>query len=316
MKKIFVIVTTVIVISFVIFLFNSQFSKALLNLQGEVFPCSQPIKYSLGSFDKRFNMSKKEFLSIIDTAEKTWEKSIGKQLFIYVPNNNNNNSLKINLIYDIRQEASQKLKDIGITVNNNQASFNSLKLRYDIMKENYKKLKVELKPQVVLLQNRQNAYKKEVAFFNTNGGAPENDYNRLNREKKSLDIELIKIKKLQTEFNSNVNNINAMVIVLNRLISSLKIEVKKFNTVGALLGREFKEGTYRENTTGGEINIYQFDNKKKLARILTHEFGHALKLKHLENPKAVMYRLNNGVNQKLTIEDMLALKKHCNLLSW
>ncbi|HCY17892.1 TPA: hypothetical protein DHT42_01705, partial [Candidatus Nomurabacteria bacterium] len=67
--------------------------------------------------------------------------------------------------------------------------------------------------------------------------------------------------------------------------------------------------------TGREIDIYQFDNKGKLARVLTHEFGHALELEHLENSKAVMYRLNNGVNEKLTIDDILALKKRCNLLA-
>ena len=113
-----------------------------------------------------------------------------------------------------------------------------------------------------------------------------------------------------------LNNINALVVVLNRLIFSLNIKVKKFNTIGALLGREFEEGTYKNDDTSREINIYQFDNEKKLARILTHEFGHALGLKHLENPKAVMYRLNNGINEKLTIEDILALKKHCSLLTW
>ena len=48
---------------------------------------------------------------------------------------------------------------------------------------------------------------------------------------------------------------------------------------------------------------------------ILHEFGHALGLEHLENSKAVMYRLNNGVNEKLTIDDILALKKRCNLLA-
>jgi predicted Zn-dependent protease len=91
------------------------------------------------------------------------------------------------------------------------------------------------------------------------------------------------------------------------------MEVKKFNTIGEELGGEFEEGTYREDASGRQIDIYQFDTKGKLARVLAHEFGHALGLAHLENPKAVMYRLNNGVNEKLVADDILALKKHCGI---
>ena len=176
MKKIFIIISASIAIGFVIFLFHNQFLQSLLNLQDRYLPCSRPIKYSLGSFDKKFNISREKFLSIVNIAEKTWEKPIDKQLFIYVPNGKND--LKINLIYDTRQEASQKLKDIGITVNNNQTSFNKFKLKYNIMQTNYKKLKIKLKSKIILFQNRQNEYKKEVKYFNANGGAPQNEIGR------------------------------------------------------------------------------------------------------------------------------------------
>ena len=128
-----------------------------------------------------------------------------------------------------------------------------------------------------------------------------------------MDTEFIEINKLQTDLNSEVVNINALAIVLNRLVSSLNLEVNKFNTIGTSLGGEFEEGTYQEGPNGREIDIYQFDDEGKLARVLTHELGHALGLEHLENPKAIMYRLNNGVNEKLTADDIAALKKRCGL---
>jgi len=311
MKKILKIIFYIIAVGVVVFLFQNPLRQILLNLQNKYLPCSYPITYSIGSFDQKFGLSKEKFLNIINIAEKTWEKSIDKELFTYAPNGDGD--LKINLIYDIRQEATEKLKDIGITVNDTRASYNDLKSNYDAMQVDYKNKKIELEARITSFNNRQNIYNEEIAYFNTIGGAPQNDYNRLNKEKIYLDTEFSEINKMQTKFNSLVDNINALVIVLNRLASSLNIEVKKFNTIGNELGGEFEEGTYQEGPDGREIDIFQFDNEGKLTRVLTHEFGHALGLEHLENPKAVMYRLNNGVNEKLTIEDILALKKHCDL---
>ena len=313
MRKLFRIIFTIIALGAVVFLFRTELTQIFLGLQNKYLPCNQPITYSIGSFDERFNISKEEFLRVVSIAEETWEKSIDKQLFTYVLNGDSD--LKINLIYDIRQEASQKLKDIGITVSDTKASYNDLKSRYSAMQIDYLRIKTEFESRVVLFQNRQSAYEKEVTYLNKTGGASKDEYDRLNKEKNSLDGEFKEINKLQAELNAKVENINALVVVLNRLVSSLNIEVKKFNTIGSELGGEFEEGTYKEGPTGREIDIYQFDNKGKLARVLTHEFGHALGLEHLENSKAVMYRLNNGVNEKLTIDDILALKKRCNLLA-
>lgn len=313
MKKILRIVFSLIALGVLVFLFQDPLRQAVLNLQNKYLPCSWPITYSLSSFDTKFGISKEEFLRIVNIAKEEWEQPISKELFVFAPNGDGD--LKINLIYDIRQEASQKLKDIGITVNDTKASYDDLKERYNAMQADYLKLKAQFETRVASFQSRQNAYNQEVAYFNANGGAPQNDYDRLNREKDYLNAESGRLNNLQTELNFTVNNINALVVVLNRLANTLNIEVKKYNTIGSELGGEFEEGTYQDGPNGREIDIYQFDNKNKLARVLTHEFGHALGLLHLENPKAVMYRLNNGVNEKLTIDDILALKKRCGISS-
>jgi len=70
---------------------------------------------------------------------------------------------------------------------------------------------------------------------------------------------------------------------------------------------------YERDADGERINIYQFESKEKLMRVLAHEFGHALGLDHVEDSQAIMYRLNNGVNQKLTEADISALSERCNL---
>jgi predicted Zn-dependent protease len=48
---------------------------------------------------------------------------------------------------------------------------------------------------------------------------------------------------------------------------------------------------------GKAINIYEFDKEEDLKLALVHEFGHAIGLGHVDNPKAIMYR-------KLAVQDM------------
>lgn len=300
-----------IVLGAIVFIFRDPLAQIFSSLQNKYLPCQKPIEYSLGSFDERFGISKEEFLRVVKVAENTWEKSIDRELFEYAPDGD----LKINLIYDIRQEATEKLKSIGITVEDTKASYNDLRSKYSVMQADYIAFKNKFETEVTSFKNRQSAYEKEVEYWNKNGGASKEDYTRLNNEKNNLDTEFTAINKLQTELNSKVNNINALVVVLNRLVESLNLVVKKFNTIGGKLGGEFEEGTYQEDASGRRIDIYQFDTEGKLARVLTHEFGHALGLGHLEDPKAVMYRLNNGINEKLTEQDVLALKQRCGIIS-
>ena len=74
-----------------------------------------------------------------------------------------------------------------------------------------------------------------------------------------------------------------------------------------------EEGVYFFEDGKKEIDIYEFSSREKLIRVLAHEFGHALGLEHLDNPKAIMYYLNEGTNEKLTTDDLTALKQKCRL---
>ena len=78
-------------------------------------PCVEPIHYNLGTFDIQFNISKNYFEGALTDAETIWEKPLGKELFVYTPTDSSRDVLKINLIYDYRQQATSKLASLGIT---------------------------------------------------------------------------------------------------------------------------------------------------------------------------------------------------------
>lgn len=298
-----------IMVVFLGFFYRNDLKNILIQSINYYFPCQQPITYNIGTFDTRFGISEEDFLEAVNRAEDIWEESADLDLFQY----SEDGSLKINLVYDIRQEVTTKLKTMGIVVDNNKASYDALKSKYNALVSEHNQNSVLFEAKVADFENRRKAYETEVARINRRGGANPETVTRLNTEKQYLDQEIINLKQLQENLNNEVDNINALISALNQLAVTLNIDAEKYNTIGDSLDGEFDEGVYRSGPNGREIDIYQFENKTKLVRVLAHEFGHALGLDHVEEPKAIMYRLNNGINETPTEIDILELKKICGI---
>ncbi len=283
MKNVFKNIIALVILGIAVFVFRDSLTKSYLALQDKYFPCTRQISYSIGSFDPSFGIKKEDFLNAIKEGEDMWETSVSKDLFIYKPEGG---ELTINLVYDTRQENTQKLKSIDDSIQNNQSSYDFLKSRVDTLEREYKDKKAIFESKVVALKDRQGRYSSE---------------------------NIAELNSLQAELNADVNNINALVNELNKSASSFNTKVKDYNTVGSEIGDEFEEGLYHSDKNGKYIDIYQFEDKAKLERVLMHELGHALGLGHINNPDAIMYKLNTGTNLIPTNDDINVLRAHCGL---
>lgn len=309
MNKFLRIIINLIIFGVIIFFFRVPLQNLWVNSFNYYFPCRQPITYSIGTFDTRFGITQQDFISAMKDAETIWEKPISEDLFAFSSTGN----LKVNLIYDDRQKTTIQLQKMGIVVKDNRESYDALKTKYDTIRGSYSEQKVLFEARIEAFDIRREAYESEVISANKHGGVNKEIYNRLNIEKEYLQTENAEILLMQNGLNTMVDNVNTLAEALNQLAISLNIDVKKFNTVGGSLGEEFNEGLYKSDTNGQEIDIFQFENRTKLVRVLAHELGHALGLGHVEDPKAIMYRLNNGVNEKLTDIDIIELKTLCGV---
>ncbi len=244
-------------------------------------PCSRPVSYKIGSLDSRFGLSRQEFLGALREAEAVWEGPSKRDLFVYEAEDA---ELPVNLVYDYRQKVTEALGTIESGIKQDESDYRALESQYLRLKEEYDALR--------------SAYEAKVA--------------ELNRKKRITEAEFNQAKALEDELNRKVDELNAAADRLNRLARELNLNADQYNTVGASRGETYEGGIYFEGGGGRGINVYEFSSRAKLVRILAHEFGHALGLEHILDPRSIMYKLNQGDASVATSFDLAALNTLCD----
>jgi hypothetical protein len=270
-------------------------------------PCRDPLTYRIGSVDDMFWMTRQEFAREVAKAVAIWENAAGYKLFREDPGG----ALEINLVYDHRQAASDRLKGIGDRIDNTKGSYEALRAHFEQLDVEYRQQHAVLVADVDAYNARVRDLKAANDAASKGGGVSTEVYRQLTAEKEALDAIFEDIRARQEELRKNAETLQSMVVVINEIATSLNLEVVRYNETGKELGEEFSEGVYERKNGHQTVNIYHFSDRTRLVRVLAHELGHALGLKHNDNPKSLMYRLNLAENVGLSPEDIADLKALC-----
>ncbi len=213
-----------------------------LSTNGFLRPCQKPIVYSLGEIDSRFNLGKDDLIRALNQAESIWEKPIGKDLF----SSGENSNLKISLVYDSRQESTVKLQQLGLAINDNQKTYDTLKIKYNSFLSDYNSQKKSLEKLINDYEAVKTEYETRVDSWNKKGGAPRLEYDKLIEERNNLAELASQITIIQKDLNDLIDTINATANVLNRLVIALNINADTHNNIGQGQETEFQEGVYKK----------------------------------------------------------------------
>lgn len=272
-------------------------------------PCTSTLTYSLGNIDSKFKITNSNLISDLESASEVWNKLSNKPLLKY----DENSSFKINLIYDYRQEATDKLKAIGLVIKDDESTYNSLKLKYDSLLKTYNQNKATLEKDMNNLEIAKSDYESKVRYWNSEGGAPKSEYESLNRERNQINVQISILNSKSASLKDQADTINSIATVINHLIDHLNLNVNKYNTTNQATAEEFNEGEYVVSQNKKEIDIYQFDSSSSLMRVLTHELGHALGLSHVEGSDSIMYKINKGTTLTPSKNDANELARVCKI---
>lgn len=250
------------------------------DLQALIYSCRKPIRYTAGTIDERFKLSAEELNEASKNAEAIWEKPAGKDLFAF----DESQGITINLVFDERQQLTQRAEGLEGGIEQNKRAYDALVAKHDSLTAQFK--------------TRLKKYNEDVAYWNAQGGAPKEDYERLREEGRQL--------------NAMVDEINSLVEQINTLAKKLNLRVGEFNKITG----EFNETLTVKPEAGlyspleASITIYQFENPRELALTIAHELGHALGINHLEQTDALM-NPQITANTHLTQADLDALTAVC-----
>lgn len=227
--------------------------------------CDTPLPYKVGDIDSRFHLSRSEVIQDTKEATSIWSSAEGKPLFIYSPSA----ALTVNFVYDERQKLTTSINQLDSNLAQKNKSLSEEILQYNA--------------DVAALKQEIATFNALVDSYNQNGGATRDQYNALVKQQQELNAQGDALNQRAQELNLATNNYNDSVSVLNK-------DIHAFNTAVAA---KPEQGLYDgRNST---ITIYFANNTNELIHTLTHEFGHALGMDHVQDENAIMDAYANSI---------------------
>ncbi|WP_407303313.1 matrixin family metalloprotease [Acinetobacter sp.] len=264
-------------------------------------PFDTRLRYRIAEVDPRFGLTENELQLISQQATDIWKQGTGKDYFVYDPKAR----LAIHLIYDQRQEESNQRRQHLGTIQQSQQTWSNKKQNLKQFKEELNRANELLEAKKNQLDLRLDQYNQKIALINQNGDLKPSQHDLFIQQHHQLQQQIFALEQEINLYNQKIQQLNSHVDELNQINQQLNQSIDQFN-------QRFQPHLFDKGLFNGQhINIYEFESADDLRLTLAHEFGHALGLKHNQDPKALMYPIMKDQqmhNFRLSMADLALLQ--------
>jgi hypothetical protein len=268
--------------------------------------CQAPIKFRIGAIDPRFGIGRADFRRDVEEAGKLWEGAAGRKLFSY----DEKGPLAISLVYDSRQEATQRLIAVRDGVVEKLEQVDAIQTKLAPLQAKFRVLDGSYSAQAAAYRQALDDHNRTATQANQMGGVSEGEYQRLWSESLALRKQGEALEARKQELNRVTADMNELVRAHNALLERARAEASSISTSP---DAAFEEGRYVRLGSDQQIEIYQYHSEAGLKVVLSHELGHALGIRHNANASSIMAALIQTERLALTSDDMNGLGAACRL---
>lgn len=273
--------------------------------------CVETITWKIGSIDSRFEMDDDSLKNIVQSVSDLWSRAAGYNVIAYDPRG----EIELNIYYTDQQQYTEDEEQLSSKIERQRQRYYSLNMMYQRQKSIYEDQEAKFNKKQGEYNATVESYNQTLSRIRTAGVRSrelDEQLKRLRRDVEVMGTEIAVMRQNLQEQNSELQSLserlNRRADVLNELIYQYKKRFSRWRT--------FYQGVYLNVGSKRKINVYQFDDVGRLKLVLAHEFGHALGLKHVGNPKSVMYYLTdrqNTADLQLSEEDIREIQFRCVL---
>ncbi len=258
-----------------------------------------PLRYRIAELDPRLNLNKQQVIELSQQAAAIWSKDTGQNYFVYDPSA----IFVINLVFDQRQIRSIKRAENLHQLEKQQEIWLDQNQQLQILKQQLRYADTQLELQKTEYQAQAKSYQTAIEQLNA-AHSKKTLAKKLQKQQHALESQSQLLQARIYDYNLKVQQLQKQSEKSNQLRQQLVQSVDKFN-------QTFKpQVLHKGQFDGKQIFIYEFSSLDDLRLTLAHEFGHALGLKHTQDPKSLMYpriKEQDAKNFQLTNTDLKLL---------
>jgi hypothetical protein len=257
---------------------------------------SYPLLWHIGGVDPRFNVSTDQVKQAVERAASLWEKAAGKQLFKY----DDSQGISVQLVFDQRQDQLNADRAASQELDAAKKRLDQPKREEQAEMKRYVRARNQLYKRENRFQTKLENYNRQIGYWNSRGGVPEQTIQELDSAKADLAADKASIEESQQQVDDMRVETNRMVDSYNELAANYRASVQQYNVQFRSNGAQ-TIGEYVRTGDDVRVTVYAFEDTNHLAVVLAHELGHALGLEHVPGTGSIMSAVEKGTTYPNTL---------------